>query len=30
MTGHDAIEAALRAYVDAVRDGSFPAPEHCF
>jgi 3-methyl-2-oxobutanoate hydroxymethyltransferase len=30
MTGHDSIEAALRAYVDAVRDGSFPAPEHCF
>jgi 3-methyl-2-oxobutanoate hydroxymethyltransferase len=30
MTGHDSIEAALRAYVVAVRDGSFPAPEHCF
>jgi 3-methyl-2-oxobutanoate hydroxymethyltransferase len=30
MTGHDAIEAALAAYVAAVRDGSFPAPEHCF
>ena len=30
MTGHDSIEAALAAYVAAVRDGSFPAPEHCF
>jgi 3-methyl-2-oxobutanoate hydroxymethyltransferase len=30
MTGHDGIEAALAAYVAAVREGSFPAPEHCF
>ena len=30
MPGHDSIEAALAAYVNAVRDGSFPAPEHCF
>ena len=30
MAGHDGIEAALAAYVAAVRDGSFPAPEHCF
>jgi 3-methyl-2-oxobutanoate hydroxymethyltransferase len=30
MTGHDSVEAALAAYVAAVRDGSFPAPEHCF
>jgi 3-methyl-2-oxobutanoate hydroxymethyltransferase len=30
MTGHDNIEAALASYVGAVRDGSFPAPEHCF
>jgi 3-methyl-2-oxobutanoate hydroxymethyltransferase len=30
MTGHDSIEAALKAYVAAVRDGSFPAAEHCF
>jgi len=30
LTGHDAIEAALAAYVAAVRDGSFPGPEHCF
>lgn len=30
MIGHDGIEAALAAYVAAVKDGSFPAPEHCF
>ncbi len=24
------VGAALEAFVDAVRDGSFPAPEHCF
>jgi 3-methyl-2-oxobutanoate hydroxymethyltransferase len=30
MTGHDSIEAALKAYVAAVKDGSFPAAEHCF
>jgi 3-methyl-2-oxobutanoate hydroxymethyltransferase len=30
MIGHDSIEAALGAYVAAVKDGSFPAPEHCF
>lgn len=30
MPGHDSVEAALAAYVAAVRDGSFPAPEHCF
>ena len=30
MTGHDSVEAAVAAYVAAVRDGSFPAPEHCF
>ena len=30
MTGHDGIEAAIAAYVTAVKDGSFPAPEHCF
>lgn len=29
MTGHDSIEAAVAAYVKAVKDGSFPAPEHC-
>jgi 3-methyl-2-oxobutanoate hydroxymethyltransferase len=30
MTGRDSVEAALAAYVAAVRDGSFPAAEHCF
>jgi len=30
MTGRDSIDAALAAYVAAVKDGSFPAPEHCF
>jgi 3-methyl-2-oxobutanoate hydroxymethyltransferase len=29
MTGSDSIEAAVAAYVQAVRDGSFPGPEHC-
>ena len=30
LQGADGVPAAIRAYVDAVRDGSFPAPEHCF
>jgi 3-methyl-2-oxobutanoate hydroxymethyltransferase len=30
MLGHDSIEAALAAYVTAVRQGTFPAAEHCF
>jgi 3-methyl-2-oxobutanoate hydroxymethyltransferase len=30
LQGADSVPAAIRAYVDAVRDGSFPAPEHCF
>jgi 3-methyl-2-oxobutanoate hydroxymethyltransferase len=30
MTGHESIEAALAAFVAAVRDGSFPGPEHWF
>ena len=30
MTGSDSIEAAVTAYVHAVKDGSFPAPEHCY
>jgi len=30
MAGSDGIEAAVAAYVAAVKDGSFPAPEHCF
>lgn len=30
MNGQPTIEAAIRAYVAAVKDQSFPAPEHCF
>lgn len=30
LTGRDSVEAALSAYVAAVKDGSFPAAEHCF
>jgi 3-methyl-2-oxobutanoate hydroxymethyltransferase len=30
MVGSESIESALAAYVAAVKDGSFPAPEHCF
>ena len=30
LAGRDSIQAAVRAYVAAVKDGSFPAPEHCF
>ena len=30
QTGHDSPLAALEAFVAAVRDRSYPAPEHCF
>ncbi len=30
MEGQNSIEAAIRAYIVAVKDQSFPAPEHCF
>lgn len=30
MEGQTTIEGAVQAYVAAVRDGSFPAQEHCF
>ncbi len=30
MAGQDSITGAFAAYVAAVRDGSFPAPEHCY
>lgn len=30
MSGQQSIEAALASYVQAVKDGSFPGPEHCF
>jgi 3-methyl-2-oxobutanoate hydroxymethyltransferase len=29
MTGSETIEAAVAAYVSAVKSGTFPAPEHC-
>lgn len=30
MDGQTSIDAAVSAYVKAVKDSSFPAPEHCF
>lgn len=30
MAGQAGIASAIRAYVATVKDGSFPAPEHCF
>ena len=30
MEGQTSIEAAIKAYVAAVKDGSFPSIEHCF
>ena len=30
LAGRDGIEAAFAAFVAAVKDGSFPGPEHCF
>lgn len=30
LAGHDSLDAAVRAYIAAVRDGSYPAPEHGF
>ncbi|MCG6976358.1 MAG: 3-methyl-2-oxobutanoate hydroxymethyltransferase [Acidiferrobacterales bacterium] len=30
MDGADSIEAAIKAYIQAVKSGEFPAPEHCF
>ena len=30
MEGQTSIDAAISAYVAAVKDGSFPALEHCF
>ena len=30
MAGASGIDAAIRAYVAAVKDGSFPGPEHCY
>ena len=30
MEGQTSIDGAVKSYVAAVKDGSFPAPEHCF
>ena len=30
MAGQSSIAGAIAAYVAAVRDGSFPGPEHCY
>ena len=30
MAGADSILGGVASYVAAVRDGSYPAPEHCF
>ena len=30
MDGQTSIDAAVTSYVAAVKDGSFPAAEHCF
>lgn len=30
MAGQESIAAAIAAYVAAVKDGSFPGPEHCY
>jgi len=30
MTGAASIEDAVRAYVKAVKDGTFPGPEHSY
>jgi 3-methyl-2-oxobutanoate hydroxymethyltransferase len=30
MTGSDGVESAIARYVAAVKDGSYPAAEHCF
>ena len=30
MEGAASIDSAVKAYVAAVKGGSFPAPEHCY
>lgn len=30
MDGAESIEGAIKAYIEAVRSGAFPGPEHCF
>ena len=29
LTGRDSLQAAVEAYVQAVKSGEFPGPEHC-
>jgi 3-methyl-2-oxobutanoate hydroxymethyltransferase len=29
LSGHDSVQAAVEAYVQAVKNGDFPGPEHC-
>jgi 3-methyl-2-oxobutanoate hydroxymethyltransferase len=29
LTGRDSLQAAVEAYVGAVKSGEFPGPEHC-
>jgi len=30
LHGHDGIQAAVAAYVEAVKSGAYPGPEHCY
>ncbi|MEM6641069.1 MAG: 3-methyl-2-oxobutanoate hydroxymethyltransferase [Pseudomonadota bacterium] len=30
LKGRDSVGAAIAAYVEGVKDASYPAPEHCF
>jgi 3-methyl-2-oxobutanoate hydroxymethyltransferase len=30
LAGRDSVAAAIAAYAENVRQGAFPAPEHCF
>lgn len=30
LTGHDSVESAVQAYIDDVKSGRFPGPEHSF
>ena len=30
LVGHDSVSAALQSYVQAVKSGAFPGPEHSY